>query len=501
MKIVVCGGGTAGWLAALMLSSIHKNVHDITVVDSSKISIIGAGEGSTGIMADIIRNFQGIDYGCDETEFLKESNGTVKLGIIHKDWYEKGTQYIAPIDTTLTIPNNIDHYFYHALINHIPLQDCTYFGKLIDQNKTPYIEENKLKSIGGNAYHFDAHKVGKYFKKICFKKNVKHIDAIIEQVNVDDDGIKSLSLEGGHILEGDFFIDCTGFSRKLVNALEIKWISYSKNLPVNSAMPFLVDYKKDEQVLPVTLAWAQSAGWMWRIPTAERYGCGYVYDRNFISDEEAKLEIENSLGHKIEPIRVLRFDTGRLEKFWYKNCLALGLCSAFVEPLEATSIHSTIVQLNRFATAYLQESKQQTINSGSQNIYNKTITKLYEDIKDFLVLHYLGKRKDSEFWRWISTGETKTQFVSDILEMCKHSIPKHHHFESYFGMSGAPSWNWTLNGLGFLKKENAVRELKTAGFNDSDFSRLKLDYEKNTPYPKHVNDRLLTNNFFIRGKR
>jgi hypothetical protein len=474
MKIVICGGGTAGWLAALMIRKVQKDSHDITVIDSSKIGIIGAGEGSTGYLLDIIQN-NSWNYDCNEEDFFRETGATVKLGIEHRDWSAKGKTYFAPIDGTATFSQIPDTRLCYSLLNNLPFHTSSENGYYIEHNKANYWYENdKLSSTKSNAYHFDGHKVGQYFKKICVTDKVKHIDAEILDVRVDETGIKSLLLSNEQEIFADFFIDCTGFARKLVSALGVSWTSYSKNLTVNSAMPFLLNYEENEKIKPVTVAWAQGSGWMWKIPVAGRWGCGYVYDDNFISDDQAKDEIEKVLGKKIEPIKLLKFDTGRLDKPWYKNCLALGLAAAFAEPLEATSIHSTILQLTTFIFDYLKDTKEQTVNIGCQNIYNKKTTHMYDSFKDFLNLHYQTKRNDTEFWKWMSTGETKTEFVADILELVKNKIPKGADIGGFYGSAGSPLWNWILIGLGYINKEKAQEELNFYG---SDINLTNLSWK------------------------
>jgi tryptophan halogenase len=357
MKIVVCGGGTAGWLSALMIKKIQPD-HEVTVIESSKIGIVGAGEGSTGYLTDII---QGVNwnYGCNEEDFIRETGATIKLGIKHQDWRELGHTYYGPIDGT---NNNPDVTICHALLNDIPAHIASQNGYLISAGKTNFWHNNDtLNNTHSHGYHFDAHRVGQYFKKIVTQDGVAHIDSEILDVVVDHAGIKSVNLANGNIVTADLFVDCTGFARKLAKALDINWVSYKEHLPVDTAMPFLVKYKPNEVVEPVTTAWAQKAGWMWKIPTADRYGCGYVFDSNFITNEQAQAEIESVLGHDITPIRFLKFETGRLEKLWYKNCVSVGLSAAFAEPLEATSIHSTIVQLNSFIFDYLKYFFCQTI--------------------------------------------------------------------------------------------------------------------------------------------
>jgi tryptophan halogenase len=281
----------------------------------------------------------------------------------------------------------------------------------------------------------------------------------------------------------------------LAKALDINWVSYKEHLPVDTAMPFLVKYKPNEVVEPVTTAWAQKAGWMWKIPTADRYGCGYVFDSNFITNEQAQAEIESVLGHDITPIRLLKFETGRLEKLWYKNCVSVGLSAAFAEPLEATSIHSTIVQLNSFIFDYLKNTKEDTMNSGSQNVYNRRMTQMYDDFKDFLVLHYQTKRTDSDFWREMSTGKTQTEQVKNIIEITKSKFPQSSDFNGYFGYAGHPLWNWVLIGLGYLDKTNADKELDFYSINRDD---LEFRWSLYTDTMNQHSNTMLDNTYFIK---
>ena len=492
MKIVIVGGGTAGWLAALMISKIQKGSHDITVVDSSKIGIIGAGEGSTGYLTDIIQG-NSWDYGCDEEDFIRETGATIKLGIEHKDWKYKGHSYYGPIDSSFSSNQLPDSLVCYAIKNNIPFHMTSENGYLIGKNKTNYwYEDNILKNTKAGAYHFDGHKVGQYFKKIA---NVKHIDSEVLNVNLNTDtgNIESLLLSNGNIIESDFFIDCSGFSRKLMSAVGMRWVSYQDNLPVNRAMPFLIDYKEDEDIKPVTLAWAQSAGWMWKIPTGDRYGCGYVYDDRFISDDQAKLEIESVLKQEITPIKYIKFETGRLDKVWNKNCLALGLSAAFAEPLEATSIHSTIVQLTAFIFDYLKDTKEETVNIGFQNIYNNRMNTMYDDFKDFLVLHYQTKRDDTLFWKYVG-NETKTEFVSNILHLVNSKMPKGVDFRQFYGYAGSPLWTWILCGLGHINTNIAEKELKFYGRDETEIKDLWVLFQKNM---EERSEKMISNKEFI----
>lgn len=498
MKIVIVGGGTAGWLAALMIKKIQAN-HSVTVIESSKIDIIGAGEGSTGFLTDIVKNISW-DYGCNESDFLRETNATPKLGIKHKDWSMKGKTYYGPIDNTYTSNQYCDYILIQTLLKDLPAHTASPNGYAIEKQKSGmYSKDNpdyRELDTSSYAYHFDAFKVGQYFKKIVLKDGVICVDAEVEQVLVQEKSISGLKMSSGETIVGDFYIDCTGFARKLISALGIKWKSYQKHLPVNSAMPFLLSHDEDSIIEPVTTAWAQSSGWIWQIPTQERYGCGYVYDDRFISDEQAHQEIERAYGRKIEPLRIMKYDTGRSEKLWHKNCLTLGLASAFVEPLEATSIHSTIVQLQTFLFDCLRDNITDTINEGVQQLYNKRMSNMYDSFKDFLVLHYQTSRRDSEFWKWIGTGETRTDFVSHILELSKVRLTKSADFDAFYGYAGAGLWNWVLIGLGHFDKEKATQELK---FWNADREMIDLQFKLYRESAEHTSNQMINNTLLVKN--
>jgi len=458
MKIVVIGGGTAGWLAALMIKKVHKKKVDVIVVESSSIGIVGAGEGSTGLLNEIINNV-GWNYGCSVEDFFKETNATVKLGIIHKDWKNVGDSYVAPIDGTIKNNFGTNFVLMHTIANKIPFHLSSEKGRMIEKSLSSFYfdENNKIQPIGGNAYHFDAHLVGKYFKKVC-GNDVVCIDSKVQTINLDEKGnVKSIGLDNGKTIFGDFFIDASGFSRIMAKKLDINWKSYKNNLPLNTAMPFFLPLT--EKIDPVTTAWAQKNGWMWMIPTQERFGCGYVFDDRFISYEEAQKEIEEKLNVKINPIKFLSFDAGRLEKLWHKNVLFVGLSAAFAEPLEATSIHTTILQLRSFVFEYLRNTKEETCNEGSIYSYNKKMLKIYDDMMNFINIHYVGKRNDSDFWKWIFTGEIFTDQTKEFLKMQKHKSISFADLENYYGSAGPDLYNWIMAGLKIINKDLAKKEL------------------------------------------
>ena len=206
-----------------------------------------------------------------------------------------------------------------------------------------------------------------------------------------------MTLADGREIEGDFFVDCSGFRKLIIGgAYEEEWISYAEHLPVNRALPFSVPHEEGASIPSYTHAWALSAGWLWQIPTQERLGCGYAYCDDFISRDEAQAEVEAALGHAIEPWGDIPIASGRFRRLWVKNCVAVGLSGAFSEPLESTSIHGTLVQLLVLVQEYLTDH----FDFDAEPIldrYNRRMGRMYDDFRDFLVMHYQGGRDDTEF--------------------------------------------------------------------------------------------------------
>lgn len=454
MKIAIVGGGTAGWLAALIISK-RQSFHEITVVESSAIGIIGAGEGSTGSMTNVIQNIT-FDYGCNEADFVKKCDVTPKLGIEFVNWKGDGQSYTSPIDGSFSSNQPFDYAFAHAFSEYGigGMHLCTEDGILIEHNK-----DTLFQSDGPAAYHFDAHKVGKYFKEVC-GENVKHIDSEVLDVILDDSGfIKELLLKNGETLAADFFVDATGFSRVLMKKLGAKWHSYKDKLPVDRAMPFLMKYDQDEVIKPVTKARAQKNGWMWEIPLLNRKGCGYVFSSEFLDESQAQQEIEENLGKDIDPIRIIKFESGRLDQLWIKNCLSIGLAAAFAEPLEATSIHTTITQLEEFVVHALKNDREHTCDSAIIDMYNRQHEFMYDLLKDFLVLHYHAGRSDTEFWKFINRDSMLTDQVREIIEISKIRMPNAHSFFPMAGIAGWPLWSFILAGTGNLSQSIAVKDI------------------------------------------
>jgi flavin-dependent dehydrogenase len=450
MNIVIVGGGTAGWIAAYYITMSQPNKHNITLIESSKIGIINAGEGSTGGFVSLLQGKFAKKNKVNIEDFMLKTDATKKLGIRHTNWSKNKSSYFAPGDFSVTGLKDNDYIFKYVLSK-------------FDNKKTHLASkigiEYENERATSFAYHFDATKVGQYFKEMC-GDDVSSIDAVVSQINVNSSGmIDSVRLDNEVEIKGDFFIDCSGFSKILMNKLNVKWKSYKDYLTVNTAMPFIIKYKKDEKINPETSATALSSGWMWNIPLKTRRGCGYVFDNNFISEDEAKKEVEKELKQEIEPIKFLNFDTGCLELFWKNNVIALGLASSFVEPLEATSIHNTIVQIAIFVNQYLHDDLQSTISEHSINSYNNEIMLMMDETMDWISIHYQGGREDSEFWKNIKYNNIITDKASEILKIYQHNMPKHDSFSLTGSTFVLPLLNWNLAGINKIPKDLITKEL------------------------------------------
>jgi tryptophan halogenase len=468
MKIVIVGGGTAGWLTAAMIvktNAILKKeglepVYDITVIESSNVPIIGAGEGSTGLFQEaIVSRFK--DLGINELDFINQTGATLKMGIRLKDWNGIGTEFLSPIQPSDTYKYNIDLNFLSCLSNG-NVSDASFCGYLLGRDLSSY-NFDRIKTTGHHSYHFDAHKVGKYLKSICIKHGVKNIDGEIASLNRNslNGNLESVVLkETTEVITSNFWIDCSGFARVLVKPMGAGWVSYSNQLPANGAIPFIEKYENTDKVKLETLAWAQPNGWMWRIPTEERYGSGYVFSDMFTTADKAVDELEKNIGKKIEPIKHLKFETGRLEKFWINNVIGMGLAGSFLEPLEATSIHTTLIQLDTFCHHFLYNDIETISVDSIRNKYNTHIGGLVDEFRDLIQLHYMTTREDTDFWKFCKYSLQKTDNVKYVLEVSKHMSLSYFDFPSWHGSAGWGVWSWTLAGLGHITKETADKTLK-----------------------------------------
>lgn len=382
--IVIVGGGTAGLTTALILQS-KSDFFNIKVIKSSKEGIIGVGEGTTPEWYDFIQ-YTGIDF----KEVVKETEATVKVGILFNDWNYKNHSYVHALISDFEL--SIYDYLVLNSPNKYPLS--FYFEHSYLQNKIPVIN-NHLGS--SKQYHFDTFKLNKFLTKKCKERNIIIEDHFIEDVNITDKNkIQHLITSENKIIKGDFFVDCSGFKRILISKLGAKWISYRDKLPVNQAITFATPLNFEKGIEPYTTATALSSGWVWKIPTQSRYGNGYVFDNRYIDEDNALNELNQHLNTNIEKVaKSISFEAGKVDKFWINNCVAIGLAGSFMEPLEAQSIGYSIKQAFTVADNLFHYH----LDSNTPKFVNKRLDNSFSNTLDMVQIHYLTKRNDSKFWK------------------------------------------------------------------------------------------------------
>jgi tryptophan 7-halogenase len=401
-SVVIVGGGTSGWMSAAALARLipHAGV-SVTLIESDEIGTVGVGEATI----PSIRTYNGL-LGLDENDFVRNTQGTFKLGIEFVDWHRQGSRYIHPFGVYGV---DLQAIKFHQFWLKLSQLGDTGVGELGDYNLcTVAAAENRfMRPEGGPgsvlatlryAFHFDANLYAKYLRQYSDARGVVRIEGKIVQVNLrpEDGFISGVTLQDGRLVEGDLFLDCSGFRGLLIaQTLNVGFEDWSHWLPCNRAVA--VPCESVVPLLPYTRSTADAAGWRWRIPLQHRIGNGYVYCNEFISDEAARTRLVSQLdgAARAEP-RVLSFTAGHRRKFWEKNCVAMGLAGGFIEPLESTSIHLIQTGIAKLLALF----PDRAFTAAEINTYNRDVIEQYQWVRDFIILHYKAtERDDSAFWR------------------------------------------------------------------------------------------------------
>lgn len=411
-NIVIVGGGTAGWMTAAALSKVLGHAYSIRLVESDEIGIIGVGEATIPHIAEFNRALE-----INEDEFLRATQGTFKLGIEFVNWGRVGDRYIHGFgrlgQPTDALPF---HHFWLRMaqlgraapleaysINTAAPRQAKFMRARQDMPGSPVADI-------ANAFHFDASLYARFLRAFAEKLGVQRTEGKIAQVQQrEPDGfIAAVVLDSGERIAGDFFIDCSGMRGLLIEqTLHAGFDDWSHWLPCDRALA--VPCESAGPLLPLTRSTAHSAGWQWRIPLQHRTGNGHIYCSNFMGQDEATAILMKNLdGIPLAAPRPLKFVTGRRKQFWNRNCLAVGLSSGFLEPLESTSIHLIHTAISRLIN-FFPHSGFDAIDIAE---YNALTHWEYERIRDFLVLHYkLTVRDDSDFWNYC-----RTMSIPDTLQ-------------------------------------------------------------------------------------
>lgn len=400
-RIVIIGGGTAGWMAAATLARYSETTLPlaVTLIESSDIGTIGVGEATIPSIVDFNRQL-----GIDELDFIRSTNATFKLGIRFENWYQQQHTFFHPFSAFGIEVDQVGfHHYLHrmsALGSTTNFEDYSFACELAKQGRfaQPHTSPKTPLADYSYAYHFDASLYASYLKNYAVARQVTHLDAVVEHVQQHPDTgfITGVILQNGTQVEGDLFIDCTGFRGLLIEqTLQTGYESWQHWLLCDSALA--VQTERAGNITPYTRSIAMDAGWQWRIPLQHRCGNGHIFSSHFTSDAKAKEQLMQSLtGQPLNEARKINFTPGRRKQIWHKNCFALGLASGFLEPLESTSISLIQTALAKLLSFFPDRSFNQADIAEVNRLHNTEL----ERMRDFLILHYkLSQRNDSDFWR------------------------------------------------------------------------------------------------------
>jgi len=397
-KIVIVGGGSAGWMAAAALAAVvRRRVEEIVLVESAQIGTIGVGEATL----PTLRAFNAT-LGLDEMEFVRKTQATFKLGIEFVGWNPERAFFHGFSDFGPDLRGVSLHQLWlrmRAAEDERSYADCSISTVAAGLGRFGPPIANRESVLGSYSYafQFDAASYAAYLRGFAEQRGVKRVEGRIVDVRLraQDGFVESVVREGGGSVSGDLFIDCSGFVGLLIErALQAGFEDWSQWLPCDRA--FAVPCARIEEPTPCTRSTAHEAGWQWRIPLQHRTGNGYVFCSSYISEDEAAATLLANLdGEALGPPRLLKFTAGRRRECWKKNCVALGLASGFLEPLESTSIHLVESGIGRLIELFPDRGFEPKLAEE----YNRLMARSYESIRDFIILHYHASRRDGALWR------------------------------------------------------------------------------------------------------
>ena len=436
-NVCIVGGGSAGWLAASYLTNQIPQIK-FTMIESPTIKRVGVGEASLLGFIDFIQQC-GVQ---DESEFLVETKGTFKSGILFKNWTHKERDIWHPFSDfpQYNEKEHLGDYFsnlqedYNFLRDHSP-----YYNHIVLENK---VSPN-------SAYHFDADLLAEYLKKLNINNLERYISATVTKINTKDNEINSLELDNNEIVTADLFLDCTGFRASISSCLEgSKWIDKSDMLFCNAAVAHRVKYNDREQELtPYTTSQCDDLGWIFKIPVQDRIGSGLLYSRDLTTRQEAEDPFVEHWGGEDKLINAynfnhIKFDPKYNSSPWLNNVISVGLAGGFVEPLESSSIHLTQDVLELLAGRI----RKKYYTDSDKLILNNKMSEKFEETFDFIALHYLNNSYDSKFWNYVRENIKITDTLKHRIEYyVEHGS---HNYDMVDGTVFAPhSWVLWMEGV------------------------------------------------------
>ena len=451
LRIVIVGGGSAGWMCAAACAQVlHPERYRVTLIESDDIGTVGVGEATL----PALRDFNEL-LGLDEARFMRETQGTFKLGIEFRGWDRPGHGYVHPFGSFGELWGGVEfqHFWLRARLKGLdppPLEEFSVAVRACRRNAFDFPSASTvLSTFYAYAYHFDASLYADFLRRWSLGHGVTRVEGQVVDVALTAQGdIDTLTLKSGQRISGDFFIDCSGFRSLLLgDRLQVPWEDWSGWLPCDRA--WAVPCERTADFTPYTRSTAQKGGWTWRIPLQHRTGNGHVFSTHFVSEDEARATLLGALdGRALDEPRLLKFRAGRRTQAWKRNCVAIGLASGFLEPLESTSlflIQKAIQDMLRL----LPSPEARGVDERLVREFNRLSDSLYERIRDFLILHYTANRRFGEpLWDHVREYELPESLHHKLrLFDARGHVP-------YFkdGFFSRDSWLAVLFGQGLMPR-------------------------------------------------
>lgn len=487
-KILILGGGTAGWMTANILAKRWAQYGvEVALLESSDIGIIGVGEGSTPQLKSFFDYLE-----IDEREWMPACNATYKNGIGFRNWSTKPgfDQYFHPFPAQpddYSTPVFIYNSFYRRKGVDLYAHPNRFFlATYLAEHKQGPKPAHHFPFRVGYGYHFDASLVGRFLREKARSLGVAHIDKRVIDVRLTAEGdIKELVTDDQQALAADLFVDCSGFAGLLIQqALKVPFVSFAGNLFNDSAV--VLPTPQQDEFSPQTVSTAMKCGWRWSIPLTNRVGNGYVYSSAFCSADQAESELRTALGmlQSDVPARRLKMKVGRVEQHWARNCLAVGLSQGFIEPLEATALHLVQETIVGFAEAY----EKGGFTDQQRAAFNQSINRRFEGVRDYIVCHYrVNSRTDTEYWRDNAGNNQLSDSLRAILQAWGNGedLTKEVERQNIGQYYSPASWHCILAGYGVfpaqeqLKPDTEPASRKNLEIVDDFIRRCALNFASN----------------------
>ena len=471
-SLIVLGGGQAGLISALMMRAFMPKLK-ITIIKSDDIGTIGVGEGSTEhwtLFTQICN--------INTKELVEQTDATYKLGVKFTNWNGDGKHYFHFLMKGRHMKEPRQLYEIGVATDYIDGHSAA--PDWVENNR--FISEIPDEHFFINQYHFEATKLNTYLLNLCRRRDINIITDKINDVGLDEQGYID-HLVGDVTYKADFFIDCSGFKRVMGSKVGIKWVDRGHHLPVNHAIAFPTGYEED--IPAYSECKAMKHGWMWKLPTYNRNGNGYVFGDDFATTDQVIEEVETLWGEKINVARDIKFRAGHSDKYWAKNVVVAGLSGSFVEPLEASSIGSTIQQMLLLGQGLSVWERGSTFLSKK---YNNCLSQVIDNIVDFVQLHYITKRTDTEFWR---QDIQLTDFNKEALTIFRKQLPHQLLFgyDNPYFLYNSSNFAQVLTGLEITDRSVVEKYVKTY-YNDeyqmhSALVKQSIENDSITPTVSH----------------